>query len=299
MLTREDFIRTSFETNLFFQRIMKEHLFFIETNLQPVVPAYIMEARSLKQAFEELLAETVHYANGNISKSALMSNEFVTPYTKRAEEVNSMLTGASLNTGITEAELRLFCGPSYSFGNWANIAYCLNVKSLNLLYKVIEFKKRLLSMALECRIFIALYPEMLKHLIQEAEYYMEMLRCLQSGTLPKKALCEKLNFWNHIMGEHAEFIDGMLDPTEKNLKHTAENTAKRFEKLVEDCIKSAENQILKESLQATEGIKDYKMAATIGLLQCEIKSIIPPLLADHVLREANHYLRLLGSLTKS
>jgi Protein of unknown function (DUF2935). len=30
------------------------------------------------------------------------------------------------------------------------------------------------------------------------------------------------------MGEHAEFIDGMLDPTEKNLKKVAETSAKRL-----------------------------------------------------------------------
>jgi len=298
MLTREEFTRTSFETNLFFQRIMKEHLFFIETNLQPVVPDYIMEARMLKQCFEELLAQTVHYANGNISRSALMSNEFVTPYTKRAEEINSMLTGASLNTGITEAELRLAGGTNYYCGNWANIAYCLNAKSLNLLLKAIAFQKKILALALECKIFVTLYHELLVHVTQEAEYYLEVLRCLQNGTLPKKTLCEKLNFWNHIMGEHAEFIDGMLDPTERSLKETSENTADRFGKLVEECIKSAENQILNESLQATGEIKDFKMAAITGLLRCEIKSIIPPLLADHVLREANYYFRLLKSLIR-
>ena len=34
-------------------------------------------------------------------------------------------------------------------------------------------------------------------------------------------------------------------------------------------------------------------AGVEGIETCKIKSIILPLLADHVLREANHYLRLL------
>ena len=46
------------------------------------------------------------------------------------------------------------------------------------------------------------------------------------------------------MAEHAEFIDGMLDPTEADLKKTAEATAKKFEKLVNECIYTAEEQIL-------------------------------------------------------
>ena len=39
--------------------------------------------------------------------------------------------------------------------------------------------------------------------------------------------------------------------------------------------------------------KDFKQAGTEGIAACKIRSIILPLLADHVLREANHYIRLL------
>ena len=38
------------------------------------------------------------------------------------------------------------------------------------------------------------------------------------------------------MEDHAEFIDGMLDPSEKDLKKKAEEFAKTFEKLVEESI---------------------------------------------------------------
>ena len=37
----------------------------------------------------------------------------------------------------------------------------------------------------------------------------------------------------------------------------------------------------------------FKAAGTKGIQSCEIRSVILPLLADHVLREANHYIRLL------
>ncbi|HHV71556.1 MAG TPA: DUF2935 domain-containing protein [Clostridia bacterium] len=294
MLSRQDFIRISIEVNLFFQRIMKEHLFFIETNLKPVETANIAEAKVLKQSFEHLLAETVHYANGIISEDALNSNEIVTPYTLRAEEITSMLTGANLNTQITKAEYELTADPNCYFSDWLeNVIDDLNRRSYNMLKEVITFKEKILALALECKIFITLYPEMLEHISREAKYYLEILKALQDRKLPKQTLCEELNFWNNIMGEHGEFIDGMLDPTEKNLKEAAENLAEKFEKLVEECIKTGEKQIIQKSLEATEEIRDFKRAATEGLLNCKIKSIIPPLLADHVLREANHYLRLL------
>ncbi len=278
---------------------MKEHLFFIETNLQPVEAANIAKANALKQSFEQLLAETVIYANGAVSEQSIKSNQFVTPYTLRAEEVNSRLTGASLNTAITKAELELVGNLKCNYEEWLeSIVWDLNTRSLCLLEDVIAFQKKLMALSLQCKIFIALYDEMLEHDTREAEYYLEILKSLQNRKVLKKTLCKELNFWNNIMGEHAQFIDGMLDPTEKALKEKAEITAEGFEKLVDECIKLAEKQILQKSLEDTRGIIDYKRTATEGLLECEIKSIIPPLLADHVLREANHYFRLLNMLIR-
>ena len=47
------------------------------------------------------------------------------------------------------------------------------------------------------------------------------------------------------------------------------------------------------SLALTQKFRDFKRAGVEGIEKCEIRSIILPLLADHVLREANHYIRLL------
>ena len=298
MLSREEFIRISLEINLFFQRIMKEHLFFIETSLQRVEAANIDEARVLKESFEHLLAETVYYANGAISEDAIKSNEFVTPYTLDAENISSQLTGADLDTMITKRELQLTSNPRFDYGERLERIVCdLNNRTLNMLEEVIAFKKKLIDLSLECKILIALYVELLEHITREAIYYREILKALQQRKLPDKTICDELNFWNNIMGEHAQFIDGLLDPSERQLKDTAAGFAKKFEKLVKECVKSAEKEVLERSKDATVGIRDYKRAATIGSLGCEIKSIFAPLLADHVLREANHYLRVLNKLS--
>jgi hypothetical protein len=92
----------------------------------------------------------------------------------------------------------------------------------------------------------------------------------------------------------------MLDPTEKVLKQTAATTAKGFEMLVQESIQAAnESQVVQKSTESTKNIRDYKHNTIVGLINCNIKSIIPPLLADHVLREANHYLKLLGKMKNS
>jgi len=302
LLSNQDFIRLSLETNLFFQRIMKEHLFFIEISLAPVETALISEAKALKEGFEQLLSETVHYADRAVSENVINSNEMVTPYTLRAEEMNSMLTGAGINTEITRAEYELTglasFPESYFRESSESVVSNLNQRSMSLLERVIGFQKRLISLVSGCKIFITMYNEMLDHITHEAEYYMVLLKNLQNRELPKRTLCEELNFWNHLMAEHASFIDGMLDPSERDLKETARNFAEGFEKLVRECIRMAENRIIRESLQLTDGIRDFKRAGTEGILRCRIKSIIPPLLADHVLREANLYLRLLRTMNQ-
>lgn len=53
------------------------------------------------------------------------------------------------------------------------------------------------------------------------------------------------------------------------------------------------NALTRKTLKTTEQYRDFKVAGTKGITGCEIRSVILPLLADHVLREANHYLRLL------
>lgn len=294
----KEYIQFSLETNLFFQRIMKEHLFFIEVNLPPVDASYIAEAELLKRSFEDLLGETVIFANCAIRNEVLLSNEIVTPFTLRAEEVTSRLTGASINMEITEAELGLRSDPNFNYTKWLEEkVHNINCRSLNILEEVIEFKEKLLGLLMSCKIFMTIYPHMLDHLIREAKLYKSILNSLVNKNIPSQTPCDEMNFWNHIMEDHGEFIEGLLDPTEEELKEIAEELAETFEKILEEkCTNTSEKNILNKSLKATEEIRDFKKTATEDLLGCKIKSIIPPLLADHVLREANHYLRMLKEI---
>lgn len=104
------------------------------------------------------------------------------------------------------------------------------------------------------------------------------------------------------MMEHAQFIRGLLDPTECKLIETANEFAGDYRYLLEEAKeqdKKAMNVTLNErTLQTTKQYQQFKTAGTEGIISCEIRSIILPLLADHVLREANHYLRILERVQK-
>ena len=296
LLSIHDFLRKSLELNLFYQRIIKEHLLLIETHLPCSETAYITEARVLKASFERLLGESVLVSKGILNCDKINCSDAVTEYTLDAEKLTSRLTGANINFEITKAMFELddtkveYCDSLYSR------VMDINKRSLNMLYQVIEFKEKVLFLKLNQKMEVLIYPEMLEHLIEEAKVYENILKNLLKNEMPKESLCDTLNFWNHIMGEHAQFVDGLLDPSEKDLKLMAREFIKKFEKLLEECLKENEKEIIRKSKDATEEIKEYKTAATIGLLNGEIKSIITPILADHILREANHYLKLLDNM---
>lgn len=103
-------------------------------------------------------------------------------------------------------------------------------------------------------------------------------------------------FWNQIMMEHALFIRGLLDPCENELLETADSFAKDYARLLSASCRAQDRANTGGGFNAlTETIRfrDFKASGTKGIEECKIRSLILPLLADHVLREANHYIRLL------
>lgn len=104
---------------------------------------------------------------------------------------------------------------------------------------------------------------------------------------------ETESFWNRIMMEHALFIRGLLDPCETELFCSSDEFAKDYRKLLENCRRAQNETIKADSLEETLKFREFKTAGAQGIIQCKIRSVILPLLADHVLREANHYIRLL------
>lgn len=95
------------------------------------------------------------------------------------------------------------------------------------------------------------------HDTREAEHNLQLLKGILNYQLPENTLCDDPGFWNTIMKEHAQFIDGMLDPTESDLKKAAQSTAKEFKKLIKECIRSAEEQILQESLNSAKKLSRH------------------------------------------
>ena len=301
MLSNEEFIRQSLELNLFFMRIMKEHAFFLEAAFSPKDQSLAQQADTLKCEFTTLLAEAIMLSDGVISPEVLSSGELVTKFTFDAERATEFYSGIPLDTQLTsmESSLDKNLNPAIS-SLLVDQVSALNQKAITATTVLADYKSKLLQDILNCKIFTFNYPLLIDHILREARFYLNILYQLQNRQVVNilEDIINQEKFWNRIMAEHAKFIRGLLDPTEVALFDTANRYGKVFDALTVQAMTMTEQttilpQLSSKAYKATVGLRDFKAAATDGLLQCKIKAIGVPLLADHVLREANHYMRLL------
>ena len=305
-MTANEFVKQSLALHLFFGRIMKEHSFFLEVGFTPRDGNYTNQADSFRKAFDSLLADAIALSNGVVSRDVLQSGEVVTPYTLQAETLSAYFTGVPIQTELTESESGLSGDGMTSSSMLEQRVQYLNDNAIRLTNSLIQFKANILSNVLSCQMFTVNYPLLIDHIMREARLYVSMLQKLQSRqdvNLENEAF-EQESFWNRIMAEHSKFIRGLLDPTENDLFIAANNFGNEFDQLTMEALQAMDRtiplqKVTTDSLDATVKIRDFNTAGTQGLLSCKIKSIIIPLLGDHVLRESNHYLRLLNMFGKA
>lgn len=325
----ENYELLSLENHLFFARIMKEHALFLEAGFQGKNADYIRRADWFKVEFEGILAQAAELGNGIVSGKILRSGELFTDYTLDAEEQTAYLTGIGIRTGITRLERQMQSGCGRISCGFSRQVECLNERALRLIDGLIAFKEEILEEVAACNLYTANYPLLIKHIIREAKLYRCLIRklqgyeeniCCELQAYERNGCCEIQSqerrmrggvqdenggdcgdicaveiFWNQIMMEHALFIRGLLDPSEEALIETADGFAKEYRELLaeakrKDCMAE---ELTERTKQETMKYRDFKAAGTKGITECQISSLILPLLADHVLREANHYLRLL------
>lgn len=293
----ENYATLSLETHLFFARIMKEHSFFLEAGFPCAEEECIQKADWFRVQFEDLLRDVVALSDERVNRAVLESCEIVTEFTIPAEQRTQQLSGVAFDSSISQREQNLKPGfRERDFREVNRAVHGLNRRALQLVEGLIAFKEHIIEEVCHGRLFQANYPLLVKHILREAKLYRAtILELMEGRELSYKNLRKTEEFWNQIMMEHALFIRGLLDPCENELIADANEFAREYKELLErateqDCRAAL---LTERTLETTCRYQQFKSAGTQGILQCEIASVILPLLADHVLREANHYIRLL------
>ncbi len=174
-----------------------------------------------------------------------------------------------------------------------------------------RYKRRLLHLVLTCQINGCNFALFLDHVAREAEYFLRLLSKLASGQQPYQvAAAREAEFWIRLLEDHNEFIIHRLDPSERTLLATAESFSEEFDRLYlqgRDFVSMLRGEpdevpsfrrFLQDVKVSTMRLRDFDRAAEALIAECKVVGLIPALLADHVRREADHFLLILAILEK-
>ena len=123
---------------------------------------------------------------------------------------------------------------------------------------LISFKEEVLKEMTTCRLYTTNYPLLIEHILREAKLYRQIIVELENkGRISVPDLRNTEIFWNQIMMEHAQFIRGLLDPTECELIETADGFAEDYCRLLEEA-KEQERRAMNVALSAhSNSIMDF------------------------------------------
>ena len=292
MQCNQDYVVDSLELHLFYARIMKEHSLFLKAGFTPPGAAFARESEMFLRRFEAILSRAISLSNHIVRRCVLDSGEAFTRFTDKAECQTQRLTGIAIDRQLTARAMCLSgsdCGAELCIApSLAAQVGCLNRDALAQVEGLISLKERILKQVCSCCLFTVNYPLLIEHILREAKLYRARLRELEGMKdcgCPEG--CGDEEFWNRIMMGHALFIRGLLDPCEEVLIASANGFAGDYKRLLEGSGRGGAEEL-------TRKFRDFKAAGAEEIEECKIRSVILPLLADHVLREANHYLRIMG-----
>jgi hypothetical protein len=175
------------------------------------------------------------------------------------------------------------------------------------------FKRKVLGLILRCQIPGGNnFPLLVDHVSREANYFRNRLTELNTGQLEPlpDAIIDENVFFLRIMADHAKFISHLLDPSERKLVEQANEFSNEFDKLLFqardlDSMRPQSqtapllDQFLDQNRVSVASLRDFKRTARELIEACRIKSIIHPLLADHVFREAERFLFIIDIFENS
>ena len=95
------YVVNSLELYLFFDRIMKEHAFFLKVGFLPPNAGFAKENEELLKRFEGILSRAIRLSDRIVRRSVLESGEICTEFTAQAEAQTQRLTGTAINRQLT------------------------------------------------------------------------------------------------------------------------------------------------------------------------------------------------------
>jgi hypothetical protein len=157
-----------------------------------------------------------------------------------------------------------------------------NRATIEQLKPFIEYKQRLRDAQQAGKIRTLVFPLFFDHTAREAQRAAERLEKLAAGNVVLE-FSEVVDFWSATSSEHSSIIAHLLDPQEQDLISHALDASALFKGFQNG---NRDRTIPRgQILLATEELIDFETAIESGVYSGGVKSILDPLLADHMRRE--------------
>lgn len=220
--------------------------------------------RSIKIGFREAIDE-IQFWSRQLSEHALFLHLGL-------EEPSLKLRGKMLHNQFETFRKHM---------NSRNLAYILPLTK-----KLRDYKVDVLT-ALNSGKWIGwIYPGFAKHITLELDYFVDKLNGIPYSDQ------DEIAFWNMINSDHAAFAAHLLDSSERELFEKADALSQKISNIV----KTEKDMLLQISLKAAKELDAYNRTAQKGIKNNTVKSIIHPVLIDHVVREGDRSIRMFNSL---
>lgn len=185
----------------------------------------------------------------------------------------------------------------------------LNRKIYEAVYRLREYKIRLLSLSITSDLKIHLPPTFFNDMLNELEEYLNILNSLMYGYTPMHHPLHYHLLWLNDAIGHAASVMSLLDPIEKDLIKQADHFENQFDDLNLKAVTmngylrsgirdfAALDQLNKQAWTTMNSFIELLENLRDGRMDHKVLGTLMPLMTDHMLREECYYLQKLSQST--
>lgn len=177
-----------------------------------------------------------------------------------------------------------------------------------------SFLSYAMARALRCGLIISTPTALIDHMIREAEESILVFGIIQSGkqVSPADAIIHESYFWLRQMSDHLIFISHYLDASNYELHDVVKKKTRKFDNLflqanaLRTLIPAPRVEVLpvldsfrQMVITETKALEAFKLELYELIKSCAAVTTAPPLLLEHVAREAHHLWRNLEKMVVS
>lgn len=297
MISNEEFIRQSIESNLIYCASILEYTYSLGFSFLQKEQDIINEIKNFYDKFKNQILKTINIADQNISQKLIDSNILYTKYTLPLYELTEELTGSKGDTEIITRLMMLKAGIPTVSSTLLEEVTSINQETIKILKEYIDFITYLNNQVLKSNLFAYKYGLFIEKVKNKMIFYYEnLLRIINKEKISTTLIDSNIEELKDQMAKNALFINGFVNQSEDTVIKEARKFADDFNKLNLNNNSNLKEEINNDATNLINSFIKFITRLIERLLNRNIQFIIGPGYLDICLKEANSFKYNLNSL---